>query len=107
MQVPRDPVPVLEHGELLSIGPPRRELKRDRGLRRKGRDHARRALRQRRLALAATHGEHAAHVARRAKREQDCRADVSHRQPGHVGGPRVGGEVIHRDGLTAGQHLAG
>ncbi|MDX6340827.1 MAG: hypothetical protein QOH87_965 [Trebonia sp.] len=107
MQVPGDPVPVLEHGKALGVGPAVRELKRDGRLGGERRDDAGRALLERRAALDAPHGEHAAHVARRAEREQGRRADVSHRQPRHVGRARVLGEVLDRDRRTARQDLTG
>ncbi len=107
VQVPGDPVPVLEHRQLLGVGPAGRQFQRDRRLRGEGGDHALGALRQRQFALAAGHGQHAAHVAGRAEREQHGGPDVPHRAPGDLGGPLVDREVLHRDRLAGGEHLAG
>ena len=89
------------------LGPARGELERDARLGRERGHHVGLGLGERRRAVTAPDGEHAADVARRAEREHHRGPDLAHRAAGGLGGALVGGEVGRRHRLAGGQHLAG
>ncbi len=106
MQVPGDPVPVLQYREALGVAAVLGQFERDACLRRERGDHVHRLRGQRHGPRAAAHGEHPADVTGCAER-QDDRGSQRHVLPGRGGDPVVVTEIVQDHGLASGQHQAG
>ena len=82
------------------------QFQHDPGLGREGGDHLDRLRRERQRAGIPADGEHAAHVPRRAQRQQDG-PPQRHVFPCHRIHPAVVAELLHHHRLAGGQHLPG